>query len=226
MDTLSDSLAFMAGLPATAGLFLAAATIFLTSDWRLSLTGLLVQYLLLGLTLTRFIQPEVAIAKILAGVLAVSILYLTAHHIQEVKGQPAADREGSPLLGLHIGWGAGPLGLPLRLLVVFLVALAVIRLFGAYHGRPVPADVAFVALWLGGMGMAGLVLGHEPLRVASAVLTFLAGFDLVYTVLEHNLAVSGFLGALLLLTALAFSYLATVHGLGSSLAEPDEEAGP
>ncbi len=226
MDTLSDAFAFMAGLPATAGLLVAAATIFLTSDWRLSLTGLLVQYLLLGLTLTRFIQPELAIAKILAGGLAVSILYLTARHIQDVKGQPAASREGSHLLGLPIGWGAGPLGLPLRLLVVFLVALTVLRLFSAYPGSPVPADIAFVALWLGGMGMAGLVLGYEPLRVAAAVLTFLAGFDLVYTILEHNLAVSGLLGALLLLTALAFSYLATVHGLGSHPVEPEEEAGP
>ncbi len=225
MDALFDVLAFIVGIPAVTGLVLAATTIFLTSDWRLSLTGLLVQYLLLGLTLTRFIQPEVAIAKILAGILTVSILYLTARHLQDVKGQPAVEREGSYFLGLHIGWGAGPLGLPLRLLVVLLVTLAVTRLFGFYHSPLLPADIAFVALWLGGMGMAGLVIGDEPLRVAPAILTLLAGFDLVYTSLEPSLAVSGFLGALTLLAALAFSYLATVHGLGASPVEPDEEMG-
>lgn len=224
MDAWATLFDFLAGLPAAAGLLLAATTIFLTSDWRLALTGLLVQYILLGMALTRFIQPEVAIAKILAGVLAVSILYLTARHIQEVKGQPEVERAGRRILGLHIGWGAGPLGLPLRLLVVLLVALAVMRLFDAYRGSPVPADIAFAAMWLGGMGTAGLALGEEPLRIAPALLTFLAGFDLVYSGLEPSLAVNGFLGALLLLTALAFSYLATVHSLGARPAEGDEEA--
>jgi len=222
MDALADLLAFLAGLPALAGLLLAALTIFLTSDWRLALTGLLVQYLLLGAALTRFIQPEVALAKILAGVLAVSILYLTARHIQELKGQPEVERMGRRILGLHIGWGAGPLGLPLRLLVVLLVALAVMRLFDLYHSPLVPADIAFAALWLGGMGVAGLVLGEEPLRVAPAVLTLLTGFDLVYTGLEPSLAVTGFLGALILLAALAFSYLATVHSLGARPLDEEE----
>ncbi len=222
MDALADLLAFLAGLPALAGLLLAAITIFLTSDWRLALTGLLVQYLLLGAALTRFIQPEVALAKILAGVLAVSILYLTARHIQELKGQPEIERMGRRILGLRIGWGAGPLGLPLRLLVVLLVALAVMRLFDLYHSPLVPADIVFAALWLGGMGVAGLVLGEEPLRVAPAVLTFLTGFDLVYTGLEPSLAVTGFLGALILLAALAFSYLATVHSLGARPLDEEE----
>jgi hypothetical protein len=128
-------------------------------------------------------------------------------------------------LGLHPEWGAGPLGLPLRLLTVILVALAVIRFFDDYRSllpllnaenATVPPDLALVAFWLGGMGLVGLVLSGDALRVAAALLTILSGFDLIYASVEPNLAVVGFLGALALLGALAFSYLVVVQGLGAS----------
>ena len=61
--------------------------------------------------------------------------------------------------------------------------------------------------------MLGLVVSSEPMREAPAVLTILAGFDLVYGGLELRLAVVGFWSALTILAALAFSYLALVQGL-------------
>jgi len=210
-------------------------TIFLTSDWRLSLTGLLVQYVLVGLALTRFIQVEVAIVKILAGVLAVSILYLSARRVQEAQGTQAPAREDSRFLGLHVEWGGGPLGLPLRLLVVFLVILALVRFFDEFRQLlPVligdipiiPPDIAFVALWLAAIGLVGLVLSGAPLRAAPAVLTILAGFDLIYAALERDLAVAGLWGALVLMASLAFSYLITARGLGVTLDRPVPEAKP
>jgi hypothetical protein len=223
MEAFFTAFAFVAGVPATIGLILTAVTIFLTSDWRLALTALLVQYTLVGLALTRYIRVEVAIVKILVGVLSVSILYLTARRIQEAKGDRASVAVGSRFWGLQVGWGAGPLGLPLRLLVVLLVALALIRLFNGSRLFPISPDVASVALWLGGMGVAGLVLSGDPLRVAPAVLTILSGFDLIYAGLHSGLAITGFSGALILLTALAFSYLAVVQELGIVRAVSGEE---
>lgn len=228
MDAFTDIFAFLAGVPAISMLILAALTMFLTSDWRLSLTALLVEYLFLGLALTRFIQAEVAIAKILAGVFVVAMLYLTARRVQEARGTPETAESDSRFLGLHVGWDAGPLGLPLRLLAVSLISLALIRLFSAFHppllpdsGQPlVPVDIAFVAYWLGGMGVLGLIVTGELLRAAPALLTILIGFDLVYASLEPALAVTGLFAALNLLAALAFSYLATIQGL----AEMGEEA--
>lgn len=223
MEAFSDIFSFMAGVPAIIGLILTAAAIFLASDWRLSLTGLLVQYVLLGLVLTRFIQAEIAIVKILVGVLAVSILYLSARHAQELKGPQAGEKDRLRFLGLSVGWGAGPLGLPLRLLTTVLVTLAVIRFFDDYRlllpvlggeNTTLSLDIAFVAFWLGGMGMVGLVLSGDPMRVAAALLTILAAFELIYSGLEPNLAIVGLWGALVLLCALAFSYLAIVQGLG------------
>lgn len=216
MDMLSDFFNFMAGGPALAGLFLVAPIIFLAADWRLSLSALLVQYLLVGITLSRFLQAEVVIVKLLVGLLVVPIIYLPARRVQEARGgDKEAESQGPQLWGMHVGWGAGPLGLPLRLLAFLLVALAIVRLFQNFRPTLVPGDVALAATWLAGMGLLGLILSGESLRVATAALTILSAFDLVYAGLEKNLAIAGLYGALTLLAALAFAYLATVQGLSA-----------
>jgi hypothetical protein len=221
MQAFADIFAFLAGIPATVGLILTALTIFLTSDWRLSLTALLVQYIFVGLSLTQFIQAEVAVVKILAGVLAVFILYLTARRIQEGDSPSPVTQGGSRFLGLRVAWGGGPLGLPLRLLAIGLLVLALVRLFASYSFPLVPANVALVVSWLVGMGMLGLVLSSDSMRVAPAILTILAGFDLVYSGLDRNLTIVGFSSALILLAAVAFSYLATVRALAAGDGEQE-----
>jgi hypothetical protein len=223
MEAFSDLFAFLAGVPAMAGLVLTALIMFLTSDWRLSLTALLVQYIFVGLALTRFIQAEVALVKILVGVLAVSILYLTARRVQEEAGSQQTVETSSRLLGLSIRWGAGPLGLPLRLLTVVLLTLGLVRLFTGYRFPLAPADISFVVFWMGGLGIMGLALSGDPLRVATAMLTILAGFDLVFAALEPSLTIAGFWGALTLMAALAFSYLAMAHALNVNQVDVDEE---
>ncbi len=227
MDTISDILSSMAGLPSLIGLILTAAIMFLAADWRLSLAALLVQYILVGMALSPSIQQEVVIVKILAGVLAVVILYLSARLIPQAP-EPETAAEGTRhFLRLHIDWAAGPLGLPLRFLAVLLVALGVFRLFQSYQPTLVPTNLAFAACWMGGMGLLGLVLSGDPLRVAPAALTILAGFDLAYAGLDQNLAVAGFFGALTLLAALAFSYLVLMPAPGPEQAGPGgkEESG-
>lgn len=224
MDVFTNVLVFMAGVPAIVGLVLTAVAVFLTSDWRLSLTSLLVQYLLVGLVLTRFIQAEVAIVKILVGVMVVLMLYLSVRRVQAVGPFQELEQQRVRLLGLRVAWGRGPLGLPLRLLVAFLVAVAVIRFSGEYYtllptpdgGNPtISPDVALAAFWLGCMGLVGLILSGEPDRVAPAVFTTLAGFELIYAGLETNLAIVGFWEAFILLAALALSYLIVVRGLAT-----------
>jgi hypothetical protein len=220
MEALSEIFAYMAGAPTMAGLILTAVIIFLTSDWRLSLTALLVQYVLIGMALTNTIRLEVVIIKILIGVLTVAILYLTARRIQERKGALETEQGRARFLGMQVRWEAGPLGLPLRLMTVLLVVLAIIRVFDNYTLPLLPADIAFAATWLGAMGVAGLVLSGDPLRVAASLLTILGGFDLVYAGLEPSLAIVGFWGTLILLAALAFAYLATTQDLGLDTAQP------
>ncbi len=233
MEAIPETLAFIAGLPAIIGLLLTAAVIFLTSDWRLSLAALLVQYVLVGLTLTRFIEAEVAIVKVLAGVLAVSILYLSARRIQDGRDGQENATDGLQFFGFHLGWRTGPLGLPLRILVLTLVALAAIHFFDDYRlllpvldsdGLTVPPDIAFVSMWLAATGMMGLVLSGDPLRAAAAVLTILTAFDLVYAGLGPRLSIVGFVAALTLMAALAFAYLVAVQGLSVRSAQEESSA--
>jgi hypothetical protein len=222
MELFSDTFTFIAGIPAIAGLILTAAVIFLTSDWRLSLAALLVQYVLVGLTLTRFVQAELAIVKILVGVLAVSILYLSGRRFQDASADQENGADGRQFLGIQVGWQAGPLGLGLRILTVIMVALAAIHFFDEYRSLlpvldgeqlAVTPDIAFVSMWLAAMGVIGLVLSGDPLRVAPAVLTMLSAFELVYAGLEPDLAVVGFVAAATLMAALAFAYLITIQRL-------------
>ena len=218
MEAFQSFFELLAGTPAIIGLFLTALVIFLTSDWRLSLAALLVQYLLVGLALTRFIEPEVAVVKLRAGVLVVPILYVGARHTHQVEELGDSDEGGLHFLGLTIGWDAGPLGLPLRFLAVLLVFLTLVRLLGQFRLPMAPAgfsiEMAFIAIWMGSMGIIGLILGGGPFRAAAAILTIMSGFDLVYATLEPSLAIVGFYSTLTLLTALAFSYLAAVQAVG------------
>jgi hypothetical protein len=227
MEAFSTFFDFMAGTPAVIGLSLAALIIFLIADWRLSLAALLLQYVLVGLALTRAIQPEVAIVKIVVGVTVIPILYLGARHLPGKGGTGEADAQGARFLGLDVGWDAGPLGLPLRILAVLLAVLALVRLYGPVRlplvSAGVPIDVTLAAIWMATMGIMGLVLSGGPLRVAAALLTILSGFDLVYATLERSLAIVGFYGALTLLTAFAFSYLIIAQAMDEDTKDPGKE---
>lgn len=229
MEALGDIFTFLAGAPAIAGLLLTAALIFLTSDPRLALSLLGVEYVLAGLVLTRSVQPELAVVRVIVGVLVVPILYLTLRRVQAA--WPADTAEEARFFGL-LDWSAGPLGLPLRLLTILLLGLALIRFFPEYHqifpsrapgATGIAADVALVSFWLIGMGMVGLILSGDVLRVAPGALTVLIGFDLLYAQGNSSLAVVGFWAAFTLLAALAFSYLAAVQGLASVRAALKEE---
>jgi hypothetical protein len=222
MGVFSGFFQFLSGTPALVGLFLAALVIFLTSDWRVSLSALLVQYLFVGLLLTRAVRPEVALVKTLVGVLVVVILALSTRYVRRAPAEGEVEPFGPHFLGLHLGWLAGPQGFPMRLLSVLLVVLGLVSLFGKYHVAMVPLDLALLATWMAAMGMLGLVLSGDPVRVAAAVLTIMAGFDLVYSSLERSFAQVGFLSACYLVAALAFAYLTSVHALATSQSGPEE----
>ena len=68
-------LSFLTTTPAIAGLVITASLIVVIKDWRLSLAALSVQYVLVGLLLTRLIQPQVALTKVLIGALVCIGLY-------------------------------------------------------------------------------------------------------------------------------------------------------
>ena len=199
MPTLSDVLAklsFLMTTPAVVGLVITAGLIVVIRDWRFSLAALSLQYVLVGLLLTRLIQPQVAVIKVLIGALVCVILYLTARLVD-------SGREGeSPGRELSLA------NLAFRLLAAILVGLAAYGLSRRYPLPEVPSDIGLACYWLASQGLLALMLTEEPLKAGLGLLTLVTGFELLYSVLERSLSVAGFLGIANFLIALAIAYLA------------------
>jgi len=222
-------------------LVITASLIVVIRDWRFSLAALLGQYVLVGLLLTRLIQPEVALTKVLIGALVCVVLYLTARPVgvsgdgvlsprrpEPVEGskegpileQEAAENGRSPLRAIR--GGASLAGFSFRLLAALFVGLAVYSLSKYYSLPKVPSDIGFACYWLASLGLLVLMLTEEPLKAGMGLLTVITGFELFYAALEHSLSVAGFLGIANFLIALAIAYLTPSTALRRSLsrAEP------
>jgi len=214
MPTLTDVLAklsFLTTTPAIAGLVITASLIVVISDWRLLIAALLGQYVLVGLLLTRLIQPQVALTKALIGALVCVVLYLTARPVSASKEEPTLEQElsedGGRLLSAIEG-GVSLSDFTFRLLAAIFVGLAVYYLSKRYPLPEVPSDIGFACYWLASLGLLVLMLTKRPLKAGMGLLTLIAGFELFYSVLERSLSVVGFLGIANFLIALAIAYLA------------------
>ena len=213
MPTLLDVLAklsFLTTTPAIAGLVITAGLIVVIRDWRFSLAALAVQYVLVGLLLTRLIQPQVALTKLLIGALVCIVLYLTARLASTGEEGLALEQETagdsrSPLRA--VGGGVSLADFTFRFLAALFVGLAVYNLSTRYALPEVPSDIGFACYWLCSLGLLVLMLTEEPVKVGMGLLTFITGFELFYSALERSLSVVGFLGIANFLIALAIAYI-------------------
>jgi uncharacterized MnhB-related membrane protein len=203
-------LSFFTTTPAIVGLVITASLIVLTRDWRLSLAALSAQYVLVGLLLTRLIQPQVALTKVLIGALVCVVLYLTARLVSTSEEEPTSEQEAaedsrSPVRA--IGGGTSLADFSFRLLAALFVGLAVRSLSTRYPLPEVPSDIGFACYWLASLGLLVLMLTDEPLQAGMGLLTLITGFELFYSALERSLSVVGFLGIANFLIALAIAYI-------------------
>jgi len=194
------------------GLIITAGTILVTRDWRLLILAVLLQYILVGLILSRLVRPDIAVLKIMIGAFICPILFLSARQVavnppivpaiiqQERRNQAAT------------GW----VFRVLTSLVILLVTVTVGEMFGLPGLSP---TLTLAVYWLVLIGLTTLVITEDPLKTGIGLLTILTGFDLFYTTLEHSLLITGLWGTVNLLIALAVSYLIIVKG-----ANPEEEA--
>ncbi len=81
LTELIEYLAFLGEEPAALGLLVTAILLVVLRDWRWSLLALAIQYVLVGWLLTGVLEPQVAMLKILVGMLICVVLYLTARQI-------------------------------------------------------------------------------------------------------------------------------------------------
>ncbi|HEY77259.1 MAG TPA: hypothetical protein G4O00_13975 [Thermoflexia bacterium] len=204
METILEiiqRISFLAAMPAVAGIGVALGLLLILRRWQMHALGMALLYFFVALLHTRVIRPEVAVVKLLIGWMITMALYLTGRYLSERERERTEEEEG-PLV---------PRDAPFRGLL--LVAVYTLAVGGSvrYPLPQVPGDVNLACYLLGVGGLVLMGLSEEPFRAGLGILTFLAGFDLLFGALEPSLVVAGLLGATNFLSALAVTYLAVTH---------------
>ncbi len=228
MDVLK-TLSSIPGLAVLIGLVVAAALLVVLVNWRLLILALGVQYLLVGLMLTRVVPLELAAVKALVGVMICPVLFITARRVRwgqieqpdeaeadQLASDPLAPDQPAPkpaarrsLIGLLISPG-----LPLRLMAALLTAVLAVSLarrtpLSVTGDALVSRDITIGTFGLLLLGLLNILLNENPLKVGIGLLSLLAGFEMFYTSVEPTLTIVGLLGLTNLIIGLAISYLTT-----------------
>lgn len=214
---LLAQLSQMSGLPAFVGLVATASLIAVARDWRFGLWGLLIQYILVGLLHLRMLPFELAVIKVLAGVLICPMLYWAARwveseraHKAQIERQEIAQQQGEvPLPPLP--WPVRPTSGLFRVLAILLLAIVLYSVSIAFPLPIIAPDLALSCIWLVLIGVFMLVLTSEPLPAGMGLLTLISGFELYLNVMDPGLVGVGILAAINLVTGLGISYLAIVR---------------
>jgi hypothetical protein len=209
MDVLYDivtSLSSLSHLELMLGLFITATIIIALEDWRLCLWALLAQYILVGVLLVGVMPLRVALVKVIVGGMVCVILYLTARRVHWGREAAVQERhyEPPPVLAL---WDIFPMNLGFRLLVALLVAVASYALASRYPLADQPEGIDQALYWLMAMGLLIVILTRDPFKVGLGLLTFEAGFEVLFSTFEKSLSVAALLGVVNFLIALAIAYL-------------------
>lgn len=207
MPTLIDLLArlsFLAAMPAVAGILITAGLLVVSRGWRLNVITLTLQYFFVVLLLTRLIRPEVAAVKGLIGWMICMVFYLTERRASALERSVAA--EGAAPSQRWRRWVMSARA-SFCLLAGILVSVAAYTAVLRIPLPEVPTDVTLACYLLAGLGLLLIGLSEAPMQVGLGLLTFLSGFDLFYVALEPSLAVTGLLGAVSFLIALATAQL-------------------
>jgi hypothetical protein len=212
-------LANLSGQPVFIGLVVTASVIAVVRDWRFGLWALLVQYILVSVLHLRMIAPELALIKLLVGVLICPMLYWAARwveseraHKAEVERQEIAEKRGEvPLPPLP--WPVRPASWTFRLLAVLLLGIVLYSVSTSFPLPFIAPDIAPSCVWLGLVGLLILVLTSEPLSAGMGLLTLISGFELFFDVMSPGLVGVGVFATIDLTMGLAISYLTAVRDL-------------
>jgi hypothetical protein len=201
------------------GLVATASVIAVVRDWRFALWALLVQYILVGILHLRMLSPDLALIKVLVGVLICPMLYWAARwvesergHKAEIERQKIAAQQGEVPLPL-LPWPIQSTNWTFRLLAILLLSLVLYSVSIAWPLPWIAPDIAPACLWLVLIGGFVLILTSEPLPAGMGLLTLVSGFGLYYDVMSPGLVGVGVLATIDLLMGLAISYLIAVRAL-------------
>lgn len=180
---------------AVALLFLAALTLLLIRDWRWSLALLAVEYLAVFWFTQLHWTLSMAAVKLVTGWMAVTILGIT---------RSALDPKIATVIQKSV-----PESRLFRALAAAIVFILVISVTPALASLLPGIGLAEVtgSLTLMAMGLLLLGLTTQVLPVTIALLSFLAGFEVLYAAVENSTLVAALLALIDLGLALVGSYL-------------------
>lgn len=167
--------------------------------------ALLCQYILVGLMLSRLVRPDIAVLKIMIGAFICPILFLSARQLPVRASLLSPVGEKQPPVSTTSG-------VIFRLLAALLILLVTLTIGDMFILTGLSLSITITIYWLILMGLIILVIAEQPLKTGIGLLTILTGFDLLYTMLERSLLMTGLWGAANLLIALAISYLIVARG--------------
>jgi hypothetical protein len=191
-------------LPALILMGAASLILLISHDWRLNIGALSAIYVG-AFILVAFSWPlEMAVVKLVAGWISASVLGIGLVNSPEAWYRPARY------------WSSE---------IVFRISAAGLFMLAAVSLAPVVQEWVKNAtnlqvlggLILIGMGVLHLGLTTQPLRTVLGLLTVLAGFEILYAIIETSVLVAGFLAVINLGIALTGAYL-----LISPEMEPEE----
>ncbi|MDX1415569.1 MAG: hypothetical protein R3293_15345 [Candidatus Promineifilaceae bacterium] len=208
---------FLRGEPAVLMLLLTSLIIALFWDWRVALFALTAQYLIAGLLVVDFLDPRLAIIKVLVGMFVCLILYFTARqvdygHLPDDLPAPEMAPAEEEKKRFELGpWSVSRNTLVHTLIVVLgLIIVLIVTRATSFSLPGIPDGLPYIndaVITLMGMGIIGIVVSQNSLPAGMALFTFLTGFELYYAALEQTIAILIVLAALNFALALAISYL-------------------
>lgn len=179
---------------AVIAIIITSVGLLVTHDWRLSISLLAVQYLAMFVLVLQHWPLGMASVKVVAGWMSAAILGMTR------SGLSMADSAEKDT------W---PHGGPFRLFAAGIVALIVAVVTPGVN--TIMADAGFAvtggSLFLIGMGLLHLGMTSRVLRVTIGLITFLSGFEILYSAVEGSVLVAALLAVINLGLALVGSYL-------------------
>jgi hypothetical protein len=200
-------------IPAVVLVAITSMILLVSQDWRVSISALVVQYVGVFVLVALDWPLEMAVSKLIAGWIAGAVLGMAAisfpkPETDEPDDESLSDR-GTSLLTTFL---PDPVSLSagiFRLVAAILVGLTVFSI--APRASDWIGGIQLAQAWGGliliGMGLLQLGFTAHPFRTILGLLTALAGFEILYAVVERSTLVAGLLAAVNLGLALVGAYL-------------------
>ena len=165
--------------------------LLLSQDWRKFFIALAVQYLGVFWLVALVWPVGLAAVKLVIGWMCAAVL--------------GASQIEAELEEQSLGGTSGKLFMLVAAGIVWLLVFSISPTFQSWI--PAPTPIMLGGLILIGMGLLHLGMNNSPLRVIVGLLTLISGFEVIYSVVENSVLVTGLLALVHLGLSLMGSYL-------------------